>query len=136
MSVTSFRKHASWLIENLPEPWKSQIDPAWCWLGIRGWYRKSGVPEEVVAPLREAIVESGDVETCVQYCMHIENHEDVVRAIVESEDGMMCYWYCRFVEDRREVWQAVAEFGDRDVCDRYCHGVADRPEVRAVFENR
>ena len=130
-----FRATREWLKSVLPTEYAKQIRYDWCWKEIGQWYRETDIPSDIVEPIVQALIESGDGEACHLYCLYIEDRPEGRQALIDSGDGYACYCYCYYnVKDRDDVRQALIDSGDGNACYWYCLDVEDRPEVRAVAE--
>ena len=129
-----FKATTVWLKSVLPEQYASQIQGHWCWEEIGRWYRKTDIPDEIVGPIVQALIDSGNGCICYEYCRHVEDRPEVRQALIDSGNGYACYLYCRFVEDREDVRQALIDSGDGYACYCYCYyNVKDRDDVRQAL---
>jgi hypothetical protein len=83
-TITPFREDLSWLRENLPEEYANTLPNKGCWKEVAKWSKEVNPPEEVLSPLREAIIASGDIDY-IRQAYENHPHADLRKALEKLE---------------------------------------------------
>jgi hypothetical protein len=130
-TITPFREHLDWLRENLPEECANTLPDEGCWKEVAKWLKEVNPPEEVLAPLREAILASGDIDySCLAYEVH--PHADLRKEILAKGDISDVYKAYR-AHPHADLRKEILASGDA-YCIRWAYYAHPHEDLRKAIE--